>query len=318
MKKFNLEQLQKAHAVPADKLFPPHIEPPETCGGEVNGKDRERLIASEPPGFLPEELEGKRRYMARLMPHLKEPSLVRALEVMLADDGHVLSYCQPFQASQKPPRRPRLGRCQTGKDLCSEPKWRAELAALAVGEAMSLAESVPDPLDSEAPLTTTCQLTVLSTWLWQQVALNQHLGPHPDPQRSFDEFDQSDPFEDDGVTKLIGDDGEPVKVRQRPVQFGAPSAPRLNELNRSHLLVMLRDLALHEPLYARVLALAWDIPLEQVGLEPDQVSCKEERLLLAHVICWSRSANLSVLGRHTRGRRQGSHRLNRHRPGSPG
>lgn len=305
-KKFDLSKLQNAHGVPADKLFPTLSTPFDACQWGINDSGTGRLIERKPVSGMPQDLEGKRRYLAQLMPRLKDPNLVRALEVMLANDLHVQSYCQPYQPTQaQSTRRPRPGGCQAGKNLCTEPKWCVELAALAVGEAMALVESVSDPLGETGHQTVTRQLTALSTWLWEQEAFEQrflHTQAAQTARKPLDEFDQTDPYEDDHITKVIGEDGEAVRLR--PARYSATPVAHPGELS-AYRLVMLRDLALHEALYARVLAQAWDIPLEQIGLEPDLESCRKERLLLAHVLCWSRSANQSVQARHTHGRRRG-------------
>lgn len=307
-KKLDLSKLQNAHGVAGDKLFPRLSTQFDTCAWGVNDSGTGRLIQRKPVSGMPRDLEGKRRYLAQLMPRLKEPSLVRALEVMLANDLHVLSYCQPYQAQSS--RRTRPGTCQTGADLCTEPTWCGELAALAVGEAMGMAQAVADPLGETGHQSVTRQLIALSTWLWLQEAFGRRFMSSPSApvaaraRQPLDEFDQTDPWEDEHITKVIGEDGEPVRLHPR-AQHSAEPVFNPDELN-VHLLVMLRDLALHEAFYARVLAQAWDIPLHQIGLESDPENCREERLLLAYVLFLSKTASDSVKARHTRGRR-GAH-----------
>lgn len=284
-------------------------------------QDGEHLIQRTPGLRLPRDVQGKRRYMHQIMPRLTSLCLVRALETMLSDPAHVLHYSQP----------------------CCMNKWRVEMAALAVGEVMCLLDPLYDPIGNTRPKTPGQQLIVLGTWLWQQAkdefrreaedyaheatdaadAADATVTEHQplELQRSGDDFDQTDPFENAHITKVIGSDGEAVKVgwqsdlyldqglartRTQSPLLRPPHRPPHRSLKStpppaSQLLVMLRNLALHHPLYARALALAWDIPLAWVGLQDVVVSVKGERLLLAHVQCWSRAANLRVQARHAWG-----------------
>lgn len=285
----------------------------------------EQLNQPAPVLRLPRDLQGKRSQLTHLMPRLSSPCLKQALQTMLADDVHVQHYSQWFKSTQDEDRqlRQRHGMRMT----------RSEMAALAVGEVMYLLDNQYDPIGNAELRTAVQQLTVLGTWLWQQardefrdevdaIAEEAAAGTQPSVSlRHRDEFDQTDPFEDDHITKVIGADGEAVKVgwgaelytartetqgelpRQRLMspRWPTPGTFKPTTPKTSLLLVMLRKLSVQEPLYARVLALAWSIPLAWVELQDVVVSVKRERVLLSHVLCWSRAANLRVQNRHVRG-----------------
>lgn len=233
------------------------------------------------------DLEGCRQHVAELMPQnlpglcVIDVHLLQVLNGLLTDDHFTRLYAHSAPASRCPQR------------LQAEPATCADLSAQAVklalkhittgsaGDGAMPVEAGQAHLQTATSFGVIPQLVAVCTWFWRHDSFERGCGVRYPRESSPDNggvdcMDQRDPFDHDGVTKIIGSDGEAVRV-----DLHASSLPAQAMCVRS---VLLRELGQHMPIYARVLARAWGFALSPLGLDRLPALSRAERLLIANLI----------------------------------